>query len=172
MAKKKGSKITIGVVIAIVPIGLLIFFISASYPDLDVQMYFTEKNLISSENVEVTIEREDSRWKSKTDICFQINNLAESVSPSPIDASNFQTGINTNANCETCNIGSGIDTLPAQESKKICKKVTAPINTDKIFFEVVYQFEALNIPLQNNFKFICKLVNEDETKNSYLCHLE
>lgn len=70
MTKKKGSKITIGVILSIIPVAFFFLFISASYPDLGIQMYFTDKNLISTENVEVNIAREDSRWKTKTDICF------------------------------------------------------------------------------------------------------
>ena len=85
---------------AIILLGAAAYAGYLAYPKINVVMSFTDQNLVNSQNVEVLIAKDDSRYSFTTSVCFYVKNTA-SILADQLPANNFNVGVKTNgATCE------------------------------------------------------------------------
>lgn len=173
---KYGSRRAIGVGAAISLIVLIIgplatvYAIYLTYPRIDVQMHFTDQNLMSSSNVESIIQKDDARYTSLTSACFQITNEAETLFNYDIPANNFKVFVRTNnANCANCDSNTPLEVLSAQEKQKVCRRINVPENTESFTIEIDTKWNALGQNGDATTTFDCNTIEDLGNRIKFNC---
>ncbi len=146
-----------------------------SYPKIEINYYtkyssFGGEKEWSSTNFNVSIYRKNDIFPYSTTICFRFKNIAEPLLQYVIPASNFKVYINTNADCENCNLYTSLDSLQAQNSGDACRNIRVS-NISDVSINVSAIWQALLIQQLTEADYLCHELEEKNGQNIYFCKL-
>lgn len=171
MSKKTPFPQTIGGV-GIVVIAVMVVLVVVSYPKIDVRIIPNESKTVSyATDFDISINKNDPKsYTEFSNVCFLINNYAESIDSVPIKANNLQFSVYTNADCEDCPVSSSLSELKAQQTVTVCKKMRVAEDLSNLNLETKTSWNSLIISLTSTTKTTCEKISEENNKMNFHCN--